>query len=299
MPDRALYQVSASKIQTWLDCPRKFWFGYVERVRVKSSWAHLTMGNALHAALRDWWDVPSPARSPQVAQRLLAGHWSAEGFRNHGQAEQWERSAAMMLCGYLSRLDPAFEPMSCERTLSFRTDHLAVTARIDRIDRINRFNRMDQPEEHSDGEGLVIVDYKTGKRVPQQDEVRGSVALALYAICVQQALRRPCSRVELHHVPSATVAGWDHSDQALRRHLGRVEDIAEEMRAAEARAVPGGVEQQVAFEPRPGPLCGWCDYRGLCREGADAAPAQPSWAGLPEAPEDAESIPELALGQGL
>jgi len=286
MPSPALYQVSASKIQTWLDCPRKFWFRYVYKVRVQGNWAHLSMGNALHAALRDWWDVPSSQRSPNVAEGLLARHWSAVGFRDDIQAEQWERSAAKMLSGYLSQLDPAFEPLSCERTLAFRTDHLAVTARIDRID------------EHSDGEQVVVVDYKTGKRVPQQDEVRGSIALALYAICVQRALRRRCSQVELHHVPSATVSQWDHADHALLRHLDRVEDIAEEMRAAEARAVPGAAEDQVAFEARPGPLCGWCDYRGLCAQGVDAAAAQPSWAGLPEAPDDPDSIPHSALWPG-
>ncbi len=279
MRSQALYQVSATKIQAWLDCPRKFWFGYVQRTRVKVSWAHLTMGNALHAALRDWWEVPVAERSMQAVERVLAGHWSAEGFRDDAQAVQWQRSAATILTGYLSSLDPAFAPVSCERTLAFRTDRLAITTRIDRLDA------------HPDGDQLVVVDYKTGKRIPNADEVRGSMALALYAICVQRALRRPCSRVELHHVPSAAVAGWDHSEQALSRHLRRVEDIAAEMRAAEDQAAPGDAQEQSAFEPRPGPLCGWCDYRQWCPQGQQAAAPQVPWAGLPEALEALDPFP--------
>ena len=283
MPDRMLYQVSPSKIQAWLDCPRKFWFRYVDRVRVKSSWAHLTMGNALHAALRDWWDIPLAVRTPQIAERLLARSWSADGFRDDLQAEQWRHSATRMLNTYLATLDPAFAPVSCERTLAFRTEYLAVTVRIDRIDRIDA---RAAPDADLDTQGLVVVDYKSGKRVPSEDEVRGSVALALYAICVTRALGQPCARVELHHVPSATVAGWEHSDQALLRHLARVEDIAAEMRTAEESALPGGIDPQPAFEPRPGPLCGWCDYRESCPQGIAAAAAQHPWSGLPGAHDD-------------
>lgn len=281
MPEPRLYQVSASKVQSWLDCPRKFWFGYVARVRVPVAWAHLTMGNALHAALRDWWDVPPDQRIGSTADRLLARHWSDAGFRDRLQSQQWRQSAGVMLTGYLERLDPGFTPLGCERTLAFRTEDLAITTRIDRLD----------PQPGSDA--VAVVDYKTGKRIPGEDEVRGSIALALYALSVQRALRRPCTRVELHHVPSAAVSGWDHSEQALARHLGRVQDIAGEMRAAEALAVPGDAMEQHAFAPSPGPLCGWCDFHQHCPQGQQAAAAQPAWAGLPQAPEES-----MTLGPG-
>ena len=34
------------------------------------------------------------------------------------------------------------------------------------------------------------------------------------------------------------------------------------------------------FPPRPGPSCGWCDYRRHCPEGTEAAPSRRPWDGL-------------------
>jgi RecB family exonuclease len=269
--DATLYQISASKVNAWLDCPRKFWFQYVERTKVSVSWAHLTLGTAIHDTLRDWWDEPAGLRSSDHVTTVLGRHWSARGFRDDGHADQWRASAAAILWRYLSGLDPQFEPLSRERTLAMRVRDVAITARIDRLDRL------------APGEAVAVVDYKTGKRVPGVDDVRSSVALALYALCVRQALRRSCSRVELHHVPSATVVGWEHTDEALQRHLTRVLAIAEEMRAAEGQAIPAApAQEQVAFPTKPGPLCGWCDFRSLCPQGAQASSEQLPWAGLPE-----------------
>ena len=82
-----------------------------------------------------------------------------------------------------------------------------------------------------DGE-LVIVDYKTGRRAPDDDAARGSLALALYALGAARIFRRPCRRVELHHLPSGTVAGFVHTDQSLERHVRRAQDTADDIVAA-------------------------------------------------------------------
>ena len=54
-----------------------------------------------------------------------------------------------------------------------------------------------------------------------------------------------------------------------------------------------------AFPPRPGPGCGWCDYRGHCPEGMAAGESRRPWDGLaslsPAKPELAE--PEFAAPQ--
>ncbi|MDO6575653.1 PD-(D/E)XK nuclease family protein, partial [Staphylococcus pasteuri_A] len=73
---------------------------------------------------------------------------------------------------------------------------LSVRGRVDRIDR-----RLDD----EGNEELVVVDYKTSRRTCTEDEARSSLQLAMYAAATARSLRRPCTRVELHHVPSATV----------------------------------------------------------------------------------------------
>ena len=124
------------------------------------------------------------------------------------------------------------------------------------------------------------------------DQARSSLALALYAICVQRTLRRPCHRVELHHVPSGVVAAWEHSDEALTRQLRRVDQIAQDIREQEMRVAQGEPVDEV-YPPSPGGLCSFCGYRDMCPEGTQARPARQPWEGLPtlvdDGPEDCDS----------
>jgi hypothetical protein len=118
------------------------------------------------------------------------------------------------------------------------------------------------------------------------------MALALYALAAAATLRRPCVRVELHHLPTGEVHAFEHTDESLQRQWRRAEQIADEAEAAttvfkvQTAAAPAGAAVPVGtadlFAPRPGAQCGWCDMRAHCPEGAAAAPAQLPWAGLGE-----------------
>ncbi|TDB95066.1 recombinase RecB, partial [Micromonospora fluostatini] len=125
---------------------------------------------------------------------------------------------------------------------------------------------------------LAIVDYKTGRTGLDADDARGSQALALYAYAAQRVFRRPCHRVELHHLPTGTVAGHDHTPESLARQVARAEDTARDIMAAE-RAVADGSDPDDAFPTTPSQRCGWCDYRRSCPAGSQVAGREP-WAAM-------------------
>jgi len=283
----SLYRVSPSKVSTWLNCPRRFRYQYVDKVKAPGNWAHLSMGNSIHDALRDWYDLPPQQRTPESAAELLRRDWRPQGFRDAEQSEQWRESAAQMVAAYAAGCDPELQPFGSERTLAARTETLSISGRVDRLDPVD-----------GDDRRLVVVDYKTGKTVPTVDDARGSMALALYAITVQQTLRRECVAVELHHVPSGVIVRWEHSPEALDRHLRRVEQIASEMRGAEDALAARG-DADALFPCETSRLCGWCDYRSMCAAGQAASAEQERWAGLPSAhgaaPEDGPD-PDAAFG---
>jgi hypothetical protein len=201
-----------------------------------------------------------------------------------------------MVESYVTGLDPAQEPLGVERTVATRTDLIAVSGRIDRLD--------DRREPGGAGD-LVVVDYKTGRHVLTVDDARTSLPLSLYALAAGRVMRRPCRRVELHHLPTGRVLAWEHTDESLARQLRRAEDIAAECAAADQlfRGVPPGgghgpaaglPEVDDVFPPRPGSWCGWCDYRARCPEGSEASEPRRPWDGLgagnaasPEIPADA------------
>ena len=260
-----LFMCTPSRLASWLDCPRRYRFTYVDRPMPPKGppWAHNTVGAAVHVALASWWKLEQSDRTPQAAGRLVRDSWNPMGFRDDAQAQEWREQAAEMVERYTADLDPADEPVGVERTVALRTGRLAVSGRIDRLDRR--------------GDELVVVDYKTGRHILSTDDARGSLALALYAMAAERTMRRRCRRVELHHLPSGDVVVWEHTEQTFERHLGRAHEIAAEAVAAQADG-----DLETAYPPRPSQLCGWCDFRAACPAGQAAVPQRTqSWAGLP------------------
>jgi RecB family exonuclease len=267
---RRLYPCTPTRLSAWLDCPRRYRMTYLDRPPPPKGppWAHNSVGASVHNALAGWWRLPPAGRTVAAAGRLVDRGWIDEGFADQTQSARYRERAIDMVEGYVARLDPADEPVGIERTVATRTDVIALSGRIDRLD-------ARQTE-------LVVVDYKTGRHLLTVDDVRGSMALALYALAAARVLRRPCYRVELHHLPSGRVLAWTHTDESLARHLGRAEDIAQECAAADELMRDGLPPERYdeVFPPRPSASCGWCDYLRHCPEGAAAAVTRRPWDGL-------------------
>lgn len=280
-----MFSCTPSKLNTWLDCPRRYRMTYLDRPSPAKGgpWAHNSLGSAVHNALRAWWEEPLTRRTVERAGAILDRSWLSQGWRDDLQSDLWRDRARAWVMDYAAGLDPAQDPVGVERTVSTKTATLALSGRVDRID-------------DRDGE-LVIVDYKTGRRWLTVDDVRSSLALAIYAIAAARTLRRPCHRVELHHLPTGEVLGWEHTDESLARHLGRAEDIAVDASKAAAawsaadrgELADGGVAVDPvrlavdeAFPAKPGGLCAYCDVRRHCPEGRAASRELQPWAALEE-----------------
>ncbi|GAA0214492.1 PD-(D/E)XK nuclease family protein [Saccharothrix mutabilis subsp. mutabilis] len=264
MPKR-LVKVTPAKLATWADCPRRFRMAYLDRPTPPrgGAWAHNTLGAVVHNALKALFDLPVEKRSPEQAVALLHRQWKDEGFRDAEQAAVYRTRAEGWVRNYVAELDTSIEPVGIERWVSTPTQRIVAEGRVDRIDL-------------RDGE-LVIVDYKTGRHALTVDDARGSQALALYALAARRTLRKPCRRVELHHLPTGTVAVWEHTEESLARHVSRAEEAADELGLASDTLAAGG-DPEILFPPRTGNQCTWCDFRRSCPEGRQAAPTLDPWA---------------------
>jgi RecB family exonuclease len=283
MPTR-LYSCTPSRLSTWLDCPRRYRMTYLDRPTPPKGppWAHNSFGASVHNALARWWSLARADRTPASAGRLLDTGWITDGYRDDAQCDRSLRRARELVEGYVATLDPDDEPVGCERTVGARTESLALSGRVDRIDRRVAADG---------GDELVIVDYKTGRRLLSIDDARSSMALAVYAVAAARTLRARVRRVELHHLPTGEVHAHEHTPESLTRHMDRAASIALDASVADD-AWRGGLsvlqaEPEVAhpavdevFPPRPSALCGWCDFARSCPAGRAAAPPQLSWAAL-------------------
>lgn len=266
MPLR-LIPASPSRLDTWLQCPRKFRFQYLDKPKRPSKvWAHQMVGISVHNALKEWWSLPVEKRTAASGSALLRANWRVEGFRDLDQADQTLDEVQVWFDRYIGTLDPTVEPARLEQTLGFVTSRLNVQGRIDRID--------DRSGEY------VVVDYKTGRSPLTDEDARASMALAIYVKAVRTGLKKACSLVELHHLPTGAILSFRHSEESLQRQLDRMEQIGIESGQAMSAVEKEPERSDEIFPTQPSPLCGWCDYWQFCSTGQSAAPQQEQWAGL-------------------
>jgi putative RecB family exonuclease len=320
MPVR-LYPCTPTRLLTWLDCPRRYRFAYLDRPQPPKGppWAHNSIGAAVHSALADWFALPVARRTPAAAPQLVRKRWLSEGFRDAEQSAQAADRAVDWVRDYLAGVDPAIDPVGVERTVSTPTRTLVLSGRVDRIDDRPAAGPQPGTGEDSGGAfagdsggdaggafagdsggdaggafagvsdeddeippdpgGLVIVDYKTGRYVPDADDARSSLALGVYAVAAARTLRRPCFRVELHHLPSATRAVAQHSPAGLERKVAQAESIAADCSRAD-ESYRAGASGADIFPPITSKACSWCDFRRHCPEGQAAAPDREPWSAV-------------------
>jgi RecB family exonuclease len=264
---RKLIRVTPAKLATWNDCPRKYRMTYLDRPALPRGGpsANATLGAVVHNALRAFFDISPGARTPAAAAALVVSNWRDDGFADPKQAAEYRELAQDWVSGYIEGIDPTIDPIGVERWVSAPVGTIIAEGRVDRID-------------VRDGE-LVIVDYKTGRHALTTDDARGSQALAMYAVAARRTLRKPCHQVELHHLPSGTVAVWNHTDETLQRHVRRAEETADDLTVA-AERLADGADRDAGFPPTTGMQCSWCDFRRHCPEGQAAAPEREPWAAL-------------------
>jgi len=269
MPAR-LYAATPARLSTYLDCPRRYRLGYLDRPSPVRGPARggTSVGASVHNALARWWDLPRSRRTPRAGAELVVNGWIDEGFRDQAQSQAARRRARDQVHDYLAGIDPDHEPVAVERTVAVRTPHASMWGRVDRLD--------DRGED-----GLVVVDYKTGRWTPTDEDARNSLALAVYAAASAATVHRPCRRVELHHVPTGTVAAWEHTAASLVEHLDRADALAAHLDDLDRRHPRMSPDQRrEEFPAVVAPHSGSCELRPACGPG-QAVAARAAWDGVP------------------
>jgi putative RecB family exonuclease len=260
-----LVRVTPARLATWARCPRKYRMTYLDRPTPTrtGAWAHATLGAVVHNALRAFFEVRPERRTPERVAMLVRQYWKSDGFAGPDHAAEYRERAQRWLTDYVARLDTDCAPLAMERWVSAAEGAIIAEGRVDRIDQ-------------RCGE-LVIVDYKTGRHAVTVDDARDSLALALYALASRRTLRRPCHRVELHHLPTGRIVAWEHTEKSLREHLDHAERLAGQFQEATDSWEAGG-DTNASFPPTIGRHCSWCEFRAHCPEGRQAAPEISPWA---------------------
>jgi len=143
-------RTSASKLTTYKQCPRKYFYRYIKKLPVFDHWPHLIKGNFAHAVLERWVIRLMNEEEPRAAMAAAYKDTKvSDDFR--GKVEKFLEEIKPWLKQALIAYEAThFNPAAIEEKVSFKYRKIEVTGRVDRIDNI-------------DSRKIKIIDYKTSK----------------------------------------------------------------------------------------------------------------------------------------
>jgi putative RecB family exonuclease len=246
---------SHSRLRVYETCPRQYRFRYVDRIKVPQvKTVEMFRGSQVHAALETLYRRVQRGRAPSVDEIL-------DGYRRAWQA-QWApeivvSDPSMTPDDFLRQgeqdlvtYDARYRPFDGDRTVEVES---RIMLSLDPARRISLQGFVDRLSIARDGVWR-IHDYKTGRRLPTQQDLDEDRQLALYQIGVQRRYPWQTERVEL-------VWHYLAFDQEMRSSRA-----PEALRDLERRtlALIDVIQADVTFETRVGHHCRRCTYQAMC-----------------------------------
>ena len=261
---------SHSRLASFEDCPRKFHYRYVQKLPAETESIEAFVGKRVHEVLErlnhftSRGAVPSLAKVIHRFRALWDEHWSAPRVRivrEGTPAGYYQSNGERCLTNYYRRHYPfdQGETLGVEERVAFDLDASGGYRVQGVIDRIVR----------TPDEAIEIHDYKTGQRVPRQVQLDQDRQLALYQMGVAERFgsERPI-RLVWHYLLSDQLRTSSRTPEQMSELRRETIDLIDRIRA------------ERSFEPRPGPLCRWCEFSAICPAGPDRA-AEPAAEGAP------------------
>lgn len=244
-------RLSPSGAGTFEQCPRRWRLRYVERLPDPPGEAALA-GSFAHRVLELLMQRDPHERTVEIAKAIARAQWPgveadpdfrALGFDETG-SKHFRWKAWQAIEGLWALEDPkAVDVRATEHDVEADLGGVPFRGIVDRLD--------------EEGDGLVVTDYKSGK-APSARFRRGRLdQVLLYAAAVEQATGEMPVHARLLYLGQRPVG-----IKVTREEIDSVVD-----KLAGTWAAINTACDTDEFEPRTGPLCGWCPYVDRCPEG--------------------------------
>jgi DNA helicase-2/ATP-dependent DNA helicase PcrA len=236
-------RLSATAIETYLECPLKFKFSHIYHIPTGPQ-AALTFGNVMHQSVRHYFKLRKEGKVAfDDLSQFYLGSWKNVGFEDSYQEETYRKSGLSQLREFNDRhnaMPIAAESVRLEVHFELEMQDVVLEGRIDQINPV-------KPREP----GVVqLVDYKTGRPRTQKDADK-SLQLSVYALAARDRMGLEPQGLVFYNLtnnqPVASVRTQKELDAVQQKILA----VAEEIR-------------RMVFPPAPGFACRYCEFAPVC-----------------------------------
>jgi len=238
--------LSWSAISTYLTCPLKYKFQYIDGLEEKPR-ASQSFGRSLHSALEFFYSRIDPPMIKEVLD-YYDQHWEPGGYKDAAEEQRFRDLGREILVDFCNvHLREFRPPLAVEHRFTTNVDGIPIKGYIDRLDALP-------------SGALVIVDYKSNSSPISPQDVAESDQLALYQLAVERAYGRRVEALQLYHLRTLTpVQIPAHPPPRLQRVRTVLREVSEGIQAGH-------------FDPQKNDWCP-CDFWQRCPLfGPQAAP---------------------------
>lgn len=253
---------SPSSINTYKQCPRKYYYRYIKRLPTKPS-IHLVRGTIVHSVLEDFFDEHPKEVTEDWRTNvqfhglsLLKRYWkdreeelnsldlTSDELQHYREETRrmvihWLEHFCNRLESYLGErsFEEAFSHLAPKREAKYQDSELKVMGYIDAIEDFD--------------EKVALIDYKTSKKPEITPEYR--LQLGIYALMYLRQHDKVPDMVGVDFVRHERML-MDVNDELLLDAQFEIEQIHMLTQT-----------DDIAHYPKsPSPLCNWCDYQEIC-----------------------------------
>ncbi len=237
-----VYQISATKLQTYHRCPYSYYLRYERKLPTSEFFGSAALGTALHQALaqchRDWhYNAPLPDFRwlkhcwEQHAAKLTAKQ-NTEGL------EILENYHRTFIAAEVALSQPLAVEGRIHGYLQVENLEFLISGRYDRLDFLP--------------DGLELIDYKSGREIKSLDAAELDIQIGLYYLALEQTYRQSMKYMSLLYLRLSEKVQF----AATPEHREQAESMISQL-AVRLRYDRG-------WEPTPGDHCQRCAFARYC-----------------------------------
>lgn len=253
-------RVSYSALNTYQQCPLKFKFQEIDRIRVPKS-MEAVFGNIIHSCLKFMFErTPLYPTLDEVINRFdnLWHEKEVNKIQPDEEKAYYEDGISMLKNFYrlnqpwnfdVVDLESKFEILIPDSNLqnppAAKQETHILAGIIDRIDKT------------ADG-NFEIIDYKTSRRMPDQDTLDKDLQMSIYHLGILKRwphIKPENIKLSLYFLKHGEKITTTRSQKDLEKTKNLIIETINKIK--------NGVEKN-DFPAFPSPLCGWCGYKPQC-----------------------------------
>ena len=240
--------MSYSKIGSYIDCPKKFWYQFVLDALPENQEAPALYKGSFFHDLVEKSSIKQKDEgkidSLKTLKKQVSENWDPTEYltRSVQKEQQDKKSLDFALDSYQKWTSSNPNTIvKLEMKFSIHVGGYQINGKIDRVERTPKGN-------------YEIIDYKTGHSTPSK--VPDSLQLNIYCMAIQEKFGKLPTRASFFYVEEPEGDQWYHYD-VTASHVAEVKQTLEEH--IEAISTDN-------YDADPGFKCKWCDYKDICED---------------------------------